>query len=218
MRQNLRYAEEPGINKVLILSGDQLYRIDFRHMIAAHEQSGADVTIAAVPVREEAASGLGIMRVDETGRVVGFLEKPQNQTRMRSGPHRSQMDRLPRFPKPRPRSAGKHGNLPVQSPSPHGRARQDRLPRLRQRSVSRLDSLAQGAGLSFRRLLGRHRHDQIVLRGESRPGGRRCVVRFIIAEHADLFPGKISPSHARRGGDYQRQPDRRRLADRNKAP
>jgi len=79
VRQNLRYAEEPGINKVLILSGDQLYRIDFRHMIAAHEQSGADVTIAAVPVREEAASGLGIMRVDETGRVVGFLEKPQTK-------------------------------------------------------------------------------------------------------------------------------------------
>ncbi len=79
VRQNLRYAEEPGINKVLILSGDQLYRIDFRHMIAAHEQSAADVTIAAVPVHEEAASGLGIMRVDDTGRVAGFLEKPQTK-------------------------------------------------------------------------------------------------------------------------------------------
>jgi glucose-1-phosphate adenylyltransferase len=56
VRQNLRYAEEPGIKNVLILSGDQLYRIDFRRMIAAHEQSGADVTIAAVPVPEEAAS------------------------------------------------------------------------------------------------------------------------------------------------------------------
>jgi glucose-1-phosphate adenylyltransferase len=79
VRQNLRYAEEPGIKNVLILSGDQLYRIDFRHMIAAHEQSGADVTIAAVPVHSEAASGLGIMRVDDTGRVVGFLEKPKNK-------------------------------------------------------------------------------------------------------------------------------------------
>jgi glucose-1-phosphate adenylyltransferase len=79
VRQNLRYAEEPGIKYVLILSGDQLYRIDFRNMIAAHKQSGADVTIAAVPVHGEAASGLGIMRVDDTGRVVGFLEKPQTK-------------------------------------------------------------------------------------------------------------------------------------------
>jgi len=79
VRQNLRYAEEPGIKNVLILSGDQLYRIDFRDMIAAHERSGADVTIAAVPVHSEAASGLGIMRVDDTGRVVGFLEKPKTK-------------------------------------------------------------------------------------------------------------------------------------------
>jgi glucose-1-phosphate adenylyltransferase len=79
VRQNLRYAEEPGTNYVLILSGDQLYRIDFRKMMAAHKQSGADVTIAAVPVYEQAASGLGIMRVDETGRVVGFLEKPKTK-------------------------------------------------------------------------------------------------------------------------------------------
>ena len=79
VRQNLRYAEEPSIKNVLILSGDQLYRIDFRHMISMHEQSGADVTIAAVPVHSEAAAGLGIMRVDDTGRVVGFLEKPKSK-------------------------------------------------------------------------------------------------------------------------------------------
>jgi glucose-1-phosphate adenylyltransferase len=79
VRQNLRYAEEPSIKNVLILSGDQLYRIDFRHMISMHEQSGADVTIAAVPVHSEAAAGLGIMRVDDTGRVVVFLEKPKSK-------------------------------------------------------------------------------------------------------------------------------------------
>ena len=77
VRQNLRHADEPGIDKVLILSGDQLYRIDFRHMIEAHQRSGADVTIAAVPVHREFASGLGIMRLDDTGRVEGFLEKPK---------------------------------------------------------------------------------------------------------------------------------------------
>jgi glucose-1-phosphate adenylyltransferase len=79
VRQNLRYVQQPGIERVLILSGDQLYRMDFRAMIATHDATGADVTIAAVPVHSSAASGLGIMRLDETGRVEGFLEKPQTE-------------------------------------------------------------------------------------------------------------------------------------------
>jgi len=79
VRQNLRYLQQPGIEYVLILSGDQLYRMDFRDMIASHEKAGADVTISAVPVHAKDASGLGIMRLDETGRVVGFLEKPKTE-------------------------------------------------------------------------------------------------------------------------------------------
>jgi glucose-1-phosphate adenylyltransferase len=79
VRQNLRYIEQPGVKYVLILSGDQLYRMDFRQMIATHQQSNADVTISAVPVHSEAASGLGIMRVNDAGRVVGFLEKPKTE-------------------------------------------------------------------------------------------------------------------------------------------
>jgi len=77
VRQNLRYLQQPGIQYVLILSGDQLYRMDFRQMIATHQQSGADVTISAAPVHAKDASSLGIMRLDSSGRVVGFLEKPQ---------------------------------------------------------------------------------------------------------------------------------------------
>jgi len=79
VRQNLRYIDDPAIDHVLVLSGDQLYRMDFRDMIATHRNSRADVTIAAVPVYGWQASGLGIMRLDETGRVVGFLEKPQTE-------------------------------------------------------------------------------------------------------------------------------------------
>jgi len=82
VRQNLRYFEEPGIDLVLILSGDQLYRMDFHGMIAAHQESGADVTIAAVPVYAKDAAGLGIMRLDDTGRVVGFLEKPRTEAEL----------------------------------------------------------------------------------------------------------------------------------------
>ena len=79
VRQNLRYLQQPNVQKVLILSGDQLYRMDFREMIATHEKSGADVTISAVPVHSRDASGLGIMRLDDTGRVAGFLEKPKTE-------------------------------------------------------------------------------------------------------------------------------------------
>jgi glucose-1-phosphate adenylyltransferase len=77
VRQNLRSIMQPGINYVLILSGDQLYRMDYRELIATHRNSGADVTITAVPVHRQEASALGIMRLDVTGRVTGFLEKPQ---------------------------------------------------------------------------------------------------------------------------------------------
>jgi glucose-1-phosphate adenylyltransferase len=77
VRKNLRYLEQRGIRYVLILSGDQLYRMDFRQMVATHEQAGAEVTIAALPVTREQAHGFGVMRLDDSGRVLGFLEKPR---------------------------------------------------------------------------------------------------------------------------------------------
>lgn len=79
VRQNLRYVEQPGVDYVLILSGDQLYRMNFHEMLATHRDSDADVTIAAVPVHSREADSLGIMRLDDTGRVTGFLEKPQTE-------------------------------------------------------------------------------------------------------------------------------------------
>ncbi|MCA9117747.1 MAG: glucose-1-phosphate adenylyltransferase [Planctomycetaceae bacterium] len=78
VRKQLRYIEQPGIDLVLILSGDQLYRMNFEEMVRKHRESGADVSISAVPVTEEASSDFGIMRINDDGRVVGFLEKPQN--------------------------------------------------------------------------------------------------------------------------------------------
>jgi len=79
VRQNLSYIDRDDIDYVLILSGDQLYRMDFRKLLETHQRSEADVTIAALPVTAEAASSLGIMRIDETGRVLGFLEKPKTE-------------------------------------------------------------------------------------------------------------------------------------------
>lgn len=77
VRQNIRYLQETDIKYVLILSGDQLYHMDYRQMLATHRETQADVTIAMLPVHRDQASGLGIMRIDEGGRVVGFLEKPK---------------------------------------------------------------------------------------------------------------------------------------------
>ncbi len=79
VRKQIRYLQQPGVEYVLILSGDQLYRMDYRQMLETHTLSGADVTIAALPVDEEQAAGFGIMRVDDAGRVQGFLEKPKSQ-------------------------------------------------------------------------------------------------------------------------------------------
>lgn len=77
VRKNIRYLEQTGIEYVIILSGDQLYRMDYRDMLQTHIDSQAEVTIGALPVSREDASSLGVMRVDETGRVCGFLEKPK---------------------------------------------------------------------------------------------------------------------------------------------
>jgi glucose-1-phosphate adenylyltransferase len=78
VRKNMRYIEQPETEYVVILSGDQLYRMDYREMLKTHMLSGAEVTIAAIPVSRQDAQSLGVMRVDDTGRVVGFLEKPQS--------------------------------------------------------------------------------------------------------------------------------------------
>lgn len=77
VRKQLRYVQHSGIDYVLILSGDQLYRMDLAQMLETHRRSGADVTIAGMPITAEQASSVGVMRCDDNGRVVGFLEKPQ---------------------------------------------------------------------------------------------------------------------------------------------
>jgi len=77
VRQNLQYFRQRNVDYVLILSGDQLYRMDYRDMIRSHEASGAEVTIAGVPVTSEKASSFGIIQFDDSGRVTGFSEKPK---------------------------------------------------------------------------------------------------------------------------------------------
>jgi glucose-1-phosphate adenylyltransferase len=77
VRQNIRRIMGAEIDYVLILSGDQLYRMNYIDMIRTHQESGAQVTIGALPVDRKQAASFGIMRIDDSGRVVGFLEKPK---------------------------------------------------------------------------------------------------------------------------------------------
>jgi glucose-1-phosphate adenylyltransferase len=77
VRQQMRYVSEDHASEILILSGDQLYRMDFQQLLQTHQKTQADVTIAVLPVPAEQTTGFGIVRLDETGRVSGFVEKPQ---------------------------------------------------------------------------------------------------------------------------------------------
>ena len=75
--QNIYTLEKSGPKYVVILAGDHIYKMDYSKLVAYHQETGADVTIAALRVKaKEAARQFGIMQVDANNRVVGFEEKP----------------------------------------------------------------------------------------------------------------------------------------------
>src|SRR5260221_791496 len=74
IRQNIRYVYDT-YDEVLILSGDQLYRMNYRDILHTHRGSGADVTIAVLPLGKSSISGLGIVRVADAGRIAVFIAK-----------------------------------------------------------------------------------------------------------------------------------------------
>ena len=78
VRQQLRHLLSRRAEQVLILSGDHLYRMDYRAFVEEHRVRGADVSIAVKPVTREAAPGLGIVQMNAQGRIVDFREKPQD--------------------------------------------------------------------------------------------------------------------------------------------
>ena len=79
VRQNLRFFNQPNIDFVLILSGDQLYRMNYQEVIKMHIASGAEVTVSAIPVQRKDAGHLGILKVDDQGRIIDFFEKPKDE-------------------------------------------------------------------------------------------------------------------------------------------
>lgn len=77
VRQNLRYFLHDEYEYIVILSGDQLYRMDFQRVLQQHIETYADITVAVMPVRRQDATGLGILQVNEEKRIVRFVEKPK---------------------------------------------------------------------------------------------------------------------------------------------
>ena len=77
VRQNLSYFLEHPVDYYIILSGDQLYRMDYRDVLRQHLETRADITVGTIPVDRTAAMGFGIMHTDENRRIVEFVEKPK---------------------------------------------------------------------------------------------------------------------------------------------
>jgi glucose-1-phosphate adenylyltransferase len=77
VRQVLPHIEDWGIDTLLILSGDHLYRMDYRKFLDRHFQSNADVTVSVIPCNEKDAEGFGLLKTDTAGRIVEFREKPK---------------------------------------------------------------------------------------------------------------------------------------------
>ncbi|CAG9463529.1 unnamed protein product [Pedinophyceae sp. YPF-701] len=69
-------AERDGIEDFLVLAGDHLYRMDYSEFIDKHRETGADITVAALPCGEDRASSFGLMKIDGSGKIVEFAEKP----------------------------------------------------------------------------------------------------------------------------------------------
>ena len=79
VRQYLWLLDDWEIDEFLILSGDHLYRMDYREFVQRHRDTQADITLSVVPMAERPASSFGLMKIDDSGRVIDFSEKPKGE-------------------------------------------------------------------------------------------------------------------------------------------
>src|SRR5437762_2453367 len=79
VRQVLPHIRDWRIDTLLILSGDHLYRMDYRKFLKRHEESNADITIAVIPIVPDSASEFGLLKTDKEGKVIEFREKPKGE-------------------------------------------------------------------------------------------------------------------------------------------
>jgi len=78
VRQSMHHIKAHDFEYALILSGDQLYQMDFNEMIKAHRESNAEISIATIPVNDKDATSFGILKTDENNVVTSFVEKPSS--------------------------------------------------------------------------------------------------------------------------------------------
>lgn len=76
VRQSLHHLSNYEYEYVLVLSGDQLYQMDYRKLLKVHKEDNADLTVATIPVDASEATEFGIMKTDHTGGIESFVEKP----------------------------------------------------------------------------------------------------------------------------------------------
>ncbi|MBA3438514.1 MAG: glucose-1-phosphate adenylyltransferase [Pyrinomonadaceae bacterium] len=79
VRQVLPHISDLDIDRLLILSGDHLYRMDYREFLRRHDETNADVTVSVIPCTPEDAPEFGLLKTDDTGRIIEFREKPKGQ-------------------------------------------------------------------------------------------------------------------------------------------
>ena len=77
VRQYIWLLQEWNVEEFLILSGDHLYRMDYRLFVQRHRETGADITLSVIPMDDRRASDFGLMKIDQSGRVIDFSEKPK---------------------------------------------------------------------------------------------------------------------------------------------
>ena len=79
VRQNIERILESSSQYIIILAGDQLYHMNYHELIRFAKKQNADLTIAALPIEENDAKRMGVLKIDETSRIVDFFEKPQER-------------------------------------------------------------------------------------------------------------------------------------------
>jgi len=84
VRKNLMHFMNHDFDYLIILSGDQLYRMNFEEVVAQHLVTGAEITIATIPVGRNEAKSLGIMQIDESNQITRFVEKPKEEALLQS--------------------------------------------------------------------------------------------------------------------------------------
>jgi glucose-1-phosphate adenylyltransferase len=84
VRKNLVHFLSHDFDQIIILSGDQLYRMNFQSVVTQHMVTGAEITVATLPVGRNEAKSLGIMQIDDTNRITRFMEKPKEDAALDS--------------------------------------------------------------------------------------------------------------------------------------